>query len=109
MAGSSVLRAVPASDRQQRAEPLLGKGGRAKHRLWHRYRPAARYTQVLRAAQSPQGSTAWPAGQDASVQTSCPSSSPHPLEAGDVKGLMTLTQHKFGPGGCNCACGCGRV
>lgn len=76
MAGSSVLRAVPASDRQQRAEPLLGKGGRAKHRLWHRCRPAARYTQVLRAARSPQGSMAWPAGQDASMRGSCPSSSP---------------------------------
>lgn len=84
MAGSSVLRAAPASDRQQRAQPLLGKGGRAKRRLWHWCRPAARYTQVLRAAQSLQGSTAWPAGRDVSMQTSCPSSSPHPLELGDV-------------------------
>lgn len=73
MAGSSVQRAVPAADRQQRAEPLLGKGGCAKRGLWHRRQPAARYAQVPWEARSPRGGTArW----DASMQTSCSSPSP---------------------------------
>lgn len=62
MARSSMWRAILVADRQQRAEPLLGKGGRAKHGLWHRRRPAARYAQVLREAQSLWGSMAGTAG-----------------------------------------------
>lgn len=50
MAGSSMRFAIPAADRQQPAEPLLRKGGRAKRRLWHRGQPAARYAQVLQEA-----------------------------------------------------------
>lgn len=76
MAGSSMWRAGLASDRQQRAEPLLGKGGCAKRGLRHRCRPAARYAPVPRGARSLRGSVAWPARQGTSVQTSRPSSSP---------------------------------
>lgn len=72
MAGSSVWRAGLASDRQQRAEPLLGKGGCAKRGLRHRCRPAARYAPVPRGARSLRGSVAQPARRGTSVQTSRP-------------------------------------